>query len=218
VADGSVGVMEAAAGAWRTPASSDPLSLSPGQVAGLVGSPGYGLTRIGLAMLAGHAQGGPVAYVDVRGWLCPSAAWEVGIPVERLVVVRCGDLVQWGRVVATLLDGMRAIYAEVPRGAKEPALRKLAALARTRRTPMILRSLDAGLPSGVTHLHFEGRRVVWEGAERGHGRLRRRRSLVIASGKAMRGMRREIELEDHGADALRLVSGMGIAERRRATG
>lgn len=217
MADGAVDVLDAA-GVWRTPVSSDPLSLSPGQVAGLVGSPGYGLTRIGLAMLAGHADRGPVAYVDVRGWLCPSAAWEAGIPAERLVVVRCDDLVQWGRVVATLLDGMRAIYAEVPRGAKEPALRKLAALARTRRTPMILRALDAGLPSGVAHLHFEGRQVVWEGAERGHGHLRRRRSLVVASGKAMRGMRREIELEDHGADALRLVSGMAVAERQRATG
>ena len=198
--------------------TSDLLSLPPGQVAGLVGLPGYGLTRIGLTMLAGHAHQGPVAYVDVRGWLCPSAAWEAGIPAERLVIIRCHDLVQWARIVATLLDGMRALYAEIPRGAKEAAVRKLAALARTRRTPLILRSLDGGLPSGVAHLRFEGRRVIWHGAERGHGHLTSRRALVVASGKTMRGMSREIEVEDHGADAVRLVSGLGVAERRRATG
>jgi hypothetical protein len=216
VADGATDDVTGERGA--SPASVDLLSLSPGHVAGLVGVPGYGLTRMGLAMLAGHARHGPVAYVDVRGWLCPSAAWEVGIPAERLVIIRCHDLVQWGRVVATLLDGMRALYAEIPRGAKDAALRKLAALARTRRTPLILRSLDGGLPSGVVHLRFEGRRVEWHGAERGHGRLASRRSIVVASGKAMRGMSREIEVEDHGADAVHLVSGMGVAERRRATG
>ena len=195
-----------------------PFSINAGEVAGLVGPPGSGLTRLGLSLLAEHARQGSVAYLDARGWISPMAAWEVGISQERLVVVRCDDLVRWGRVVATLLDGVRALFAEVPRGVKEPVLRRLAALARVRRTPLLLRPLSGGLPSGVAHLHLEARSVEWEGAESGHGRLARRRTVVLATGKAVRGMAREIEVEDDGTDTVRLVSGMGAPSIGRATG
>ena len=87
-----------------------------GRVVGLVGSSGYGLTRLGLTMLAPHARTGAVAVVDVRGWLCPLAAWEAGVSAERLVVVRCSDRARWGQVTAALLGGIAATYAEVPPG------------------------------------------------------------------------------------------------------
>ncbi len=74
------------------------LSLQPGRVTGLIGHPGFGLTRLGLVMLASREQLGPVAYLDVRGWLSPPAAWESGISPERLVVVRCDDPVRCGIV------------------------------------------------------------------------------------------------------------------------
>jgi len=196
----------------------DLLRLDPGRVASLNGEPGFGLTRFGLAMLAQHAGEGPVAYLDVRGWLSPLAAWEVGIEPDRLIIVRCTDVVRWGRAVAALLDGTRAVYAEVPGGVKEAAIRKLGALARNRRTPLVLRSLTGSLPAGIAHLVLEVKEVTWEGTEQGHGRLRLRRSVVVASGKAMRGMSRTIELEDDGSNALHLVSGVGIAEVGRAAG
>ena len=50
----------------------------PGRVLGLVGPPGSGLTRLGLSLLADPARRGPVAVVDVRGWLCPPAAGRPG--------------------------------------------------------------------------------------------------------------------------------------------
>ena len=196
----------------------DLLRIDPGKVASLNGEPGSGLTRVGLVMLAGHADEGPVAYLDVRGWLSPLAAWEVGIEPDRLVVVRCTDVVRWGRAVAALLDGTRAVYAEVPGGVKDAVIRKLGALARSRRTPLVLRSLAGSLPAGIAHLVLEVKEVTWEGAEQGHGRLRLRRSVVVASGKAMRGMSRTIELEDDGSNALHLVPGVGITEVGRAAG
>jgi hypothetical protein len=173
---------------------------------------------MGLVMLARHAGAGPVAYLDVRGWLSPLAAWEVGIAPDRLVIARCGDVIRWGRAVAALLDGTRAVYAEVPRGVKDAAIRKLGALARSRRTPLVLRSLTGSLPAGIAHLVLEVKEVTWEGAEQGHGRLRTRRSMVVASGKAVRGMSRTIEVEDDGTDALRLVPGMGVVEVGRVAG
>lgn len=186
------------------------LSLEPGRVTGLVGSPGLGLTKLGLALLASRT--GLVACLDVRGWLSPVAAWESGIDPDRLVIARCGDPVRWGRAAATLLEGVDALYAEVPRGVKDPQIRKLVALARARDAPVVLRPVRGDLPPGLVHLRLEAREVIWEGTDSGHGRLGRRRIALEASGKAVRGMTRRIEVEDDGTNALRLVSGLATQE------
>lgn len=199
-------------------ASPDLLSLQAGRVTGLIGHPGFGLTRLGLVMLASREQLGPVAYLDVRGWLSPPAAWESGISPERLVVVRCDDPVRWARVAAHLLEGVGAVYAEVPSRIKPAQLHKLVALARNRKTPLILRPVQGDLPNGMAHLKLEARQVLWEGTEQGHGRLGERRLIFEASGKAMRGMTRLVEVKDDGTNALRLVSGLAVAPSGRATG
>jgi hypothetical protein len=203
----------------RPPSGGDSLlHLQRGQVAALIGDPGHGLTRLGLSLLADHAAAGPVAYLDVRGWLSPLAAWEIGIAPDRLLVGRCGDVVRWGRAAATLLDGVHALYAAVPGGVRAAALRRLGAVARRSRTPLVLRPLRGSIPAGVATLRIEVDTVTWVGTERGHGRLRHRRSRVIVSGKAVHGMTRRVELEDDGENAVRLVSDLGVAEARRAVG
>ena len=198
--------------------STSSLGVAPGQVAGLVGAPGFGLTRLGLSMLAEHAAVGMVACLDVRGWISPYAAWELGIDPQRLVFVRCDDPVRWGRVAATLLDGVAALYAEVPRGVKDSRLRTLGALARSRRTPMMLRPVRRDLPGGITQLRLDAHEVEWEGTDAGHGRLRNRRLVVTASGKAMRGMKTRLEVEDDGTDVVRLVSRLAVAPAGSAVG
>ncbi len=190
------------------------LGIEPGQIVGLSGLPGSGMTRVGMAFLAPYATTGPLAYLDVRGWANPAAAWELGIPPDRLVVVRSGDIVTWGRIVATLLAGMRGVFAEVPPGVRDGMLRKLAAKARTQRTPLVLRPVAGALPSGVAHLKLEARSVAWEGTDAGHGQLTRRRAVFDAAGKATRGMQRTIEVEDDGTDDLHLVPDMGTQATR----
>jgi hypothetical protein len=145
----------------------------------------------------------------------PAAAWEVGIAPERLVVIRSDDVVSWSRIVATLLSGVKGVYAEVPPGIGDVVLRKLAAKARTSRTPLVLRPLNGTIPSGVVHLRLEALGISWEGTERGHGQLTRRRTLLDASGKSTRGMQQTIEVEDDGTDDLRVVSHVGTEETRR---
>ena len=194
------------------------LQLEPGRVVGLVGHPGFGLTRIGLSLLSAHAGRAPIAYLDARGWLCPVAAWESGIEPEQLVVVRCDDPTRWGRALMALLEGVGWIYAEVPRGVKEAQLRRIAGLVRNRKSSLILRPVQGDLPSGVAFLRLQAEEVDWEGADRGHGRLSSRALSLTASGKATRGMTRVIEVEDDGADALRLVPGLAAAAPGRATG
>jgi hypothetical protein len=191
------------------------LRIEPGQVAGLSGLPGSGLTRVGLSLIAPYASVGAVACLDVRGWMNPAAAWEIGIGSDRLVVVRTGDVVTWGSVVATLLSGVKGVYAEVPAGVREQVLRNLAAKARVNRTPLVLRPLVGTVPAGVAHLRLEARDVSWEGTEHGHGQLLRRRTILEASGKSAKGIQRTIEVEDDGANDLRVVPHVGIATTRR---
>jgi hypothetical protein len=194
------------------------LTLPPGHVVAMVGSLGSGLTRVGLALLATPARRGLVAFLDVRGWLCPLAAWECGVPPDRLVVVRCPDRRLWPQVAAALFDGVPAVYAEVPAGVAAAELRRLAALARARKAAVILRPLHGELPAGLTYVQLRAGEVSWEGPEAGHGRLRRRRVELRLSGRGVGGQEAVMEVEDDGADALRVVPGLVTPAARRAAG
>jgi len=196
----------------------DPLALRPGRVFGLEGPTGLGLTRIGLSMLAEPSQHAPVVVVDVRGWVSPMAAWESGVRADRLTVVRCGDMTLWPSAVSALLEGVKAIYAEVPRGVHESVLRRLGALARTRDAAVVLRPIDGRLPSGIAYLRVRADEVNWNGAHRGHGRLLDRRITLELSGKGAAGTRRTVELEDDGTHPVRVVSGLAAPPARRAVG
>ena len=197
--------------------NTDLLVMHPGRVVGLEGSTGSGLTRVGLSMLAGAPHLHRVV-VDARGWICPLSAWEVGIPPDRLTVVRCGDPARWPRAVATLLDGVKAIYAEVPRGIQESVLRRLGAKVRARDAAVILRPLGGRLPSGMAYLRVQVDQVVWEGAGEGHGCLDRRTLILELSGKGAAGRRMVVEVEDDGTHPVRMVSRLGAPQAGRAVG
>lgn len=194
------------------------LDLQPGRVTELVGVPGSGLTRLGLKLIAPHSHSAPVVVLDTRGWISPEAAWETGVAPECLVVVRCDHVNMWAKVTAALLEGVRAMYAEVPAGVREQDLRRLAALARARRVAVVMRPMTAGLPVGIAHLRLRAIGVTWEGADRGHGRLTRRRLVLEASGKGAAGTTRRFEVEDEGTDVVRLVSDVVVDQARRAVG
>ena len=192
------------------------ISLEPGRVLGLIGGPGTGLTRLALSLLA--AQPGMIAVVDVRGWLCPVAAWEVGIAPDRLVVVRCPDRSDWSKVTASLIEGFPAVYAEVPTHTTDADLRRLGALVRARKSALILHPVSGDLPAGVLHLRIEAESVRWEGADRGYGALLRRHLTLRASGKGARGIEQVVELEDDGSHAVRVVSRLAAAPPGLAAG
>jgi hypothetical protein len=195
------------------------VALRPGRVTELVGDTGSGLTRLGLQLLAAPSLRSPVVALDVKGWLSPLAAWEVGVDPSRLVVVRCPDPARWAQVAAVLMEGVRAMYAEVPEQVSPHHLRRLAALARVRRVGVAWRPLGgAGLPPGMAHLRLRAVEIRWEGPQAGHGRLERRRLVLEASGKGVGGMTRRIEVVDDGADTVRVVPGMGAPTAGRAVG
>lgn len=190
--------------------------LQPGRPVELCGPVGFGLTRIGYRMLAEPSRSAPVAILDVRGWASPLAAWEVG--VQSPVFVRCSDPTVWPRVAAALLEGVPAMYAEVPKGVRDQDLRRLAGIARARQGKVALRPMVGELPSGVGYLRLRAGEVHWDGPESGHGRLRGRRLVLEASGKGAAGMTRTIEVDDAGTHDVRVVSDLAAGPAGRATG
>ena len=194
------------------------LDLQPGRVTELVGAPGTGLTRLGLRLIASHSRVAPVVALDVRGWISPEAAWESGVIPERLVVVRCGDPTLWPKVTSALLEGVRAMYVEVPSRVGDRDLQRLTALARARRVAVAMRPLGRELPGGVAYLRLRALGVTWEGADRGHGRLTKRRLVLEATGKGAAGMSRRFEVEDEGTDHVRVVSDVVVDQAGRAVG
>lgn len=184
----------------------DLLDLQPGRPVELSGPPGFGLTRLGYGMLSEVSRQAPVAILDVRGWASPAAAWEAG--VDRMVVVRCGDARLWPRVLAALVDGVPAVYAEVPTGVRDADLRRISALARNRQSRLVLRPLRGALTAGVSHLRIRAEQVVWSGTDAGHGRLGHRRLVLEASGKATGGISRTVQVDDTGRhEGLRVLDG-----------
>jgi hypothetical protein len=194
------------------------LRLRPGRITELLGVPGTGLTRLGLRLLAESSRIAPVVALDTRGWISPEAAWEVGVIPESLVIVRCDEARIWPKVAAALLEGVRAVYAEVPPGIRDQDLRRLAALARARKVEVAMRPMGQGLPSGVAHLRLRALGVTWEGADQGHGRLGRRRLVLEASGKGASGVTRRFEVEDEDSNIVRVVSDVVVGETRRVAG
>jgi hypothetical protein len=163
-----------------------PIELAPGKIVGLEGPAGLGLTRVGLSLLTAPSQVGTVVVIDARGgWLSPLAAWEVGVKPSRLVVVRCSNPMLWAKVCAAVLEGVAAVYAEVPPGVGESELRRLAALTRARKAGLALRPLRGQLPAGITHMRLKGRAVSWEGPDMGHGALTARQLSLEVSGKSL---------------------------------
>ena len=192
--------------------------LQPGRITELIGVPGTGLTRLGLALLAPYSKIATVVVLDVRGWMSPEAAWEAGVVPENLIVVRCDDPRVWPKVAAALLEGVQALYAEVPAGVRGQDLRLLGALARARKAAVAMRPLGQGLPSGVAHLRLRGLGVTWEGTDRGHGKLQRRRLMLEASGKGAAGVIRQFEVDDVGTDIVRVVSDVVVDQAGRTVG
>lgn len=194
--------------------------LQPGRITEVVGLTGMGMTRLGLGLLAAPSRRSPVVALDVKGWLSPLAAWEMGVDSSHLVIVRCSDQTKWAQVAAALIEGMPAVYAEVPAAVKAQDLRRLAALTRARGSGVVLRPLGEGLPSGVAHLRLRATEVRWEGTDRGHGQLRRRYVVMEASGRGVAGIPRMIEMVDDGTNVMRVVSGLGAGrvEPARAIG
>ena len=123
-----------------------------------------------------------------RRWALPSlglvAADELGVALERLVLVAAPERDAWGGVVAALVDGFDLVVLHAGRtGVRTADARRLVARARERGA--VLLQLGSGWPEKAD-VQLEVTRARWEGLDDGHGHLRPARSASPAVAGARR--------------------------------
>jgi hypothetical protein len=161
--------------------------LQRGSVVRVEGVPGSGATSLLLALLAAATAAGEwAAMVDGDGVLGGLAAAEAGVALERLAVVRAVPAALYGRVVATLLDGVTVVGATIPRGLRLADARRLEARARERAAILVA----AGPWPGEAALRLRAEHSSWSGLGRGEGLLGERVLRVAVTGRGSAGRER----------------------------
>ena len=151
-----------------------------------------GATSLAMALVAAASQRGSwVAAVGLPS-LGLVAADELGVALERLVLVAPPERDAWGGVVAALVDGFDLVLLHAGRtGVRSADARRLVARARERGA--VLLQLGAGWPEKAD-VQLEVTRSRWEGLEHGHGRLLARKVRVVGGGRGEAVQPRQLDL------------------------
>lgn len=172
--------------------------LRRGTTVAVGASPGVaGATSLALALAAGTSQRGSwVAGVGL-GSLGLVAAAELGVTLERLVLVADPERDQpgWATVVAALVDGFDLVLVAVGAGRnrlRAGDARRLA--ARVRERGAVLVAVGGELPGERSPLRLTATSSMWQGLGEGWGHLQGRRMVVEASGRGEAARSRLAEL------------------------
>lgn len=150
--------------------------LQRGSVVAFDGPPGRGTTSLTLRVLAAATAAGEwSAFVDLGGTLGGVAAAGAGVSLDRMAVVRGVAVDQWATVVASLVDGVSVVAAEVPSRLRHADARRL--VARVRERDAVLLAVGRWPAEAAATLRAEG--GPWSGLGRGEGLLARR-NLTVA--------------------------------------
>ncbi len=141
-------------------------------------------------------SGGWIAAVDVPG-ISLAAASEVGVSVERVLVVSGTTTTTWASTIGALIGSVDVVVFGAPRHRVQPSVfRRIASRCRERGT--VLLELD-GSPTGRRatsgkqleyDVSFHVAEVGWHGLGEGYGRLQSRELDVTVSGRRVRGASR----------------------------
>jgi hypothetical protein len=151
-----------------------------------------GATSLALAMVAGgSAAGSWVAAVGIPA-LGLAGAGEVGVVLERLVLVAEPPPREWATVVAALVDAVDLVLVRPSHRVKPVDVRRLAARARERGSVLV----QAGGRSGFegADLRLAVTASEWIGLGVGHGHLQARRLEVEVGGRRELSRPRHVSL------------------------
>lgn len=175
--------------------------LRRGTTAAVGARPGVtGATSLALALAAGASQAGSWVAAVGLGSLGLVAAAELGVALERLVLVadpgreRAG----WATVVAALVDGFDVVLvAAAGDGGGRSRLRAGDArrlVARVRERGAVLVAVGGDLPGERSPLRLTVTASTWQGLGEGWGHLQGRRVAVEATGRGEAARDRRAEL------------------------
>ncbi|MEJ7585264.1 MAG: hypothetical protein WKF43_14555 [Acidimicrobiales bacterium] len=150
---------------------------------------GSGATTLALALVAEASQAGSWTVSVGLPTLGLGAAAELGVDLERLVLVDVPPPAQWTTVVAALADAFDLVLIRPGHRIRPGDARRL--MARVRERGGVLCHLPATSALSTTwpdvpDLTLTVRSVAWRGVapgETGHGRLRSRRVTVEVTGR-----------------------------------
>ena len=150
-----------------------------------------GATSLALALVAEASRMGSwVAAVGIPS-LGLVAADELGVALERMVLVAAPERAAWGGVAAALVDGFDLVILHAGRTGVRPVDgRRLVARARERGA--VLLQLGPGWPTGAD-LQLEVTRARWEGLDNGHGYLQARKVRVTRGGRGEAAQPRRVD-------------------------
>ncbi|HEX6425634.1 MAG TPA: hypothetical protein VFZ79_19250 [Acidimicrobiales bacterium] len=157
-----------------------------------------GATSLALALTAGASQAGSWVAAVGLGSLGLAAAAELGVSLERLVMVAdpARDRDGWASVVAALVDGFDVVLVATGPGTglRVGDARRL--VARVRERGAVLVAVGGDLPGQRSPLQLTVRSSTWQGLGEGWGHLQGRRVAVEVGGRgeADRGRRGELWL------------------------
>lgn len=110
------------------------------------------------------------------------AAAEMGVAVDRMLLVKTPAMQLWPTVVAALIDAFDFVLIDWPEASSSYA-RRLANRARERRSTILSIASGASSWREVADLCFSVTESHWQGLERGHGRLSSRLATVEMGGR-----------------------------------
>src|SRR4051794_11223224 len=152
---------------------------------------GAAARTLGLALAAGPSAAGSWVGVVSLPSLGLAAAAEVGVALERLLLVAAPPPAEWATVVATLVDGVDVVVVGLPRWVRVGEARRLQARVRQRGAVLVVVGAPGPLEVDVG-MKAEG--AEWVGLEAGAGHLQGRRGMVAASGRRSAARARRVAL------------------------
>jgi hypothetical protein len=153
-----------------------------------------GATTLAVSLLAGASAAGSWCAVVGLGDPGVVAVAELGVDLDRLVLVPRPSAM-WPEVVAVLLRGADLVLVCPPAPVRPNVARRLAARAREQRSALVVVARRGHWPEGPD-IRLTVERGRWQGVEAGHGHLRARRATVAVTGRraAMAAVRAELWL------------------------
>ncbi len=154
---------------------------------------GEAATSLALALLAGASAAGSWVAIVGLPTLGLAAAAELGLALERLVVVRDPSPASWGPVVAALVGSFDAVLLAPTHRVRATDARRLAARARERGSVLV--QLESGARAALEpDLRLVTGATQWEGLGHGHGCLHARRVQIETSGRRRAARPRRLDL------------------------
>lgn len=149
----------------------------------LVATGGMAATSLALALVGPTtASGGWVAVVGLPQVGLVAAA-ELGVDLERVLLVADPGPARWAASVAALLDAVEVVLTCPPRPVAVGVQRRLTALARERGSVLVQVGGPVDRWATAPDLQVVATAATWRGLGAGHGHLRGRLAQVAVTGR-----------------------------------